>query len=104
MNLPQALVIIKDHIRIGKGMELINGVPEALEMVVLAGEHLRKENERLRAVLEHISKTEFCRYEEQIKMAQFRDGFAFDLDKFKNQNPICKCPKCMADEALKEGD
>ncbi|MFA7171567.1 MAG: hypothetical protein WC180_06260 [Candidatus Paceibacterota bacterium] len=34
MNLPQALEIVKDHIRIGKGMELINGVPEALEMVV----------------------------------------------------------------------
>jgi hypothetical protein len=34
MNLPQALEIVKDHIRIGKGMELTNGVPEALEMVV----------------------------------------------------------------------
>jgi len=33
MNLPQALAIVKDHIRIGKGMELTNGVPEALEMV-----------------------------------------------------------------------
>jgi len=33
MNLPQALEIVKDHIRIGKGMELTNGVPEALEMV-----------------------------------------------------------------------
>lgn len=34
MNLPQAIEIVKDHIRIGKGMELTNGVPEALEMVV----------------------------------------------------------------------
>lgn len=34
MNLPQAIEIVKDHIRIGKGMELVNGVPEALEMVV----------------------------------------------------------------------
>jgi len=34
MNLPQALEIVKDHIRISKGMELVNGVPEALEMVV----------------------------------------------------------------------
>ena len=34
MNLPQAQEIVKDHIRIGKGMELTNGVPEALEMVV----------------------------------------------------------------------
>jgi hypothetical protein len=34
MNLPQALQKTKDHIRIGKGMELVNGVPEALEMVV----------------------------------------------------------------------
>ena len=34
MNLTQALEIVKDHIRIGKGMELTNGVPEALEMVV----------------------------------------------------------------------
>ena len=33
MNLTQALAIVKDHIRIGKGMELSNGVPEALEMV-----------------------------------------------------------------------
>jgi len=34
MNLTQALQKTKDHIRIGKGMELTNGVPEALEMVV----------------------------------------------------------------------
>jgi len=34
MNLSQALEIVKDHIRIGRGMELTNGVPEALEMVV----------------------------------------------------------------------
>ena len=34
MNLEQALEIVRDHIRIGKGMELVNGVPEALEMVV----------------------------------------------------------------------
>ena len=34
MTLEQALEIVKDHIRIGKGMELTNGVPEALEMVV----------------------------------------------------------------------
>ena len=34
MNLEQALKIVRDHIRIGKGMELVNGVPEALEMVV----------------------------------------------------------------------
>ncbi len=34
MNLEQAIDITKDHIRIGKGMELVNGVPEALEMVV----------------------------------------------------------------------
>ena len=34
MNPPQALGIVKEHIRIGKGMELTNEVPEALEMVV----------------------------------------------------------------------
>jgi len=34
MDITQALGIVKDHIRIGKGMELNNGVPEALEMVV----------------------------------------------------------------------
>lgn len=34
MTLEQALEIVKDHICIGKGMELTNGVPEALEMVV----------------------------------------------------------------------
>ena len=34
MTLERALEIVKDHIRIGKGMELTNGVPEALEMVV----------------------------------------------------------------------
>lgn len=34
MTLEQALEIVKDHIRIGKGMELTNGVPEALEMVI----------------------------------------------------------------------
>jgi len=34
VTLEQALEIVKDHIRIGKGMELTNGVPEALEMVV----------------------------------------------------------------------
>lgn len=34
MNLHQALEIVQDHIRIGKGMFLINRVPESLEMVV----------------------------------------------------------------------
>jgi hypothetical protein len=34
VNLEQALEIVREHIRIGKGMELVNGVPEALEMVV----------------------------------------------------------------------
>ena len=34
MNLDLALQIVQDHIRIGKGMFLINRVPEALEMVV----------------------------------------------------------------------
>ena len=43
MNLPQALEIVKDHIRIGKGMELVNGIPEALEMVV---EELQQYKER----------------------------------------------------------
>jgi len=49
MNLPQALEIVKDHIRIGKGMELINGVPEALEMVV-------KELEVTQKALENVAK------------------------------------------------
>lgn len=35
MNLPQALEIVKEHIRIGKGMELTNGVPEAFNWAVL---------------------------------------------------------------------
>jgi len=34
MDITQALEIVQDHIRIGKGMELTNGVPEALEIVV----------------------------------------------------------------------
>ena len=34
MNLNKALQIVQDHIRVGKGMELTNEVPEALEMVV----------------------------------------------------------------------
>jgi len=34
MNLDLALEIVQNHIRIGKGMELTNGLPEALEMVV----------------------------------------------------------------------
>ena len=42
MNLPQAIEIVKDHIRIGKGMELDNGVPEALEMLVFVQEFLQK--------------------------------------------------------------
>ena len=43
MTLEQALEIVKDHICIGKGMELTNGVPEALEMVV---EELQQYKER----------------------------------------------------------
>ena len=43
MTLEQALEIVKDHIRIGKGMELVNGIPEALEMVV---EELQQYKER----------------------------------------------------------
>jgi len=42
MNLPQALEIVKDHIRIGKGMELTNGVPEALETLVEEYERLQR--------------------------------------------------------------
>ena len=42
MNLPQALEIVKDHIRIGKGMELTNGVPEALEIIVEELERLQR--------------------------------------------------------------
>lgn len=34
MDIDLALEIVQEHIRIGKGMELTNGVPEALEMVV----------------------------------------------------------------------
>lgn len=34
MNIDLAIEIVKDHIRIGKGMELTNQVPEALEMIV----------------------------------------------------------------------
>ena len=44
MNLEQALEIVHDHIRIGKGMELVNGIPEALEMVV---EELQQYKERV---------------------------------------------------------
>jgi len=43
MNLSQAIQIARDHIRIGKGMEPTNGVPEALEMVV---EELQQYKER----------------------------------------------------------
>ena len=43
MNLEQALEIVREHIRIGKGMGLTNGVPEALEMVV---DELKKYKER----------------------------------------------------------
>lgn len=43
MNLNEALQIVQDHIRIGKGMELTNGVPEALEMVVEELERYRKQ-------------------------------------------------------------
>ncbi len=50
MNLPQALEIVKDHIRIGKGMELTNGVPEALEMVVEELEQSRKCDEANRQI------------------------------------------------------
>lgn len=43
MVLEQALEKVRDHIRIGKGMELVNGIPEALEMVV---EELQQYKER----------------------------------------------------------
>jgi hypothetical protein len=44
MVLEQALEKVRDHIRIGKGMELVNGIPEALEMVV---EELQQYKERV---------------------------------------------------------
>ena len=36
----QAIAIAKDHIRVGYGMELTNGVPEALSILVEAAEQL----------------------------------------------------------------
>lgn len=47
MNMLQALAIVKDHIRIGKGMELDNGVPEALETIVEGLEELQSVNKLL---------------------------------------------------------
>jgi len=35
MNLTQALVIVKEHIRVGKGMDMEGyGIPEALELLI----------------------------------------------------------------------
>jgi len=55
MNLTQALEIVKDHIRIGKGMELTNGVPEALEMVV---EELEVTQKALELACEYIGEVD----------------------------------------------
>jgi len=104
MDLEQALRITKEHIRIGKGMELTNGVPEALETLLFAEEFLRKENKRLLEVLEYISNTEHCRYKEKMQMTSFKEGFRFDMARFKKENPVCNCPKCIADEALRIED
>lgn len=103
MNLPQALEIVQDHIRIGKGMELTNGVPEALDVMVFAVEKTIEENKRLRNVLEYISETEPCRYEQKLRWAQFREGFAFNRAEFEANNPVCECLKCIVDEALRKG-
>jgi hypothetical protein len=54
VTLEQALEIVKDHIRIGKGMELTNGVPEALEIVVVAFEVQTRENKRLKETVEEL--------------------------------------------------
>ena len=54
MNPPQALAIVKEHIRIGKGMELTNGVPEALEMVV-------EELQVTQRALELVCENELCK-------------------------------------------
>ena len=62
MNLEQALEIVQDHIRIGKGMELVNGVPEALEMVV-------EELAVTQKALELICKTKFL-YDYYIRQAK----------------------------------
>ena len=61
MNLEQALEIVQDHIRIGKGMEF-NGVPEALEMVV-------EELAVTQKALELICKTKFL-YDYYIRQAK----------------------------------
>lgn len=42
MNLSQAIQIVRDHVRIGKGMGLTNGVPEALEILVEELERQKK--------------------------------------------------------------
>ena len=62
MTLEQALEIVKDHIRIGKGMELTNGVPEALEMVI-------EELAVTQKALELICKTK-CLYDYYILQAK----------------------------------
>ena len=54
MNLPQALEIVQDHIRIGKCMELTNGVSEALEIVVVALEFHTRENKRLQETIKEL--------------------------------------------------
>ena len=55
MNLTQALELVREHIRIGKGMRLTSGVPEALEMVV---EELEVTQKALELACEHIGEND----------------------------------------------
>ena len=82
MNLSQALVIVKDHIRIGKGMELTNGVPEALEMVV---EELAVTQKALEVSCKlFVQYTEFC------------------PGSYCGEDVFVKCPYCNETEAFSD--
>jgi hypothetical protein len=82
MNLPQALELVREHIRIGKGMRLTSGVPEALEMVV-------KELEVTQRALEASCKL-FVQYTE------------FCPGSYCGEDVFLKCPSCNETEVFSD--
>lgn len=99
MNLNQALQIVKDHIRIGKGMKLVNGVPEALEVVV---EELNVTQKALELICDFTSEdTDICFWNESGNVANEYGGYDCDLCP---RQPNNKCTKEWFLQQARKGD
>ena len=75
-----------------------------MEIAEKMRDRFEADNAVLLAGLRHIAENEICQRELEIKMAQFRLGFAFDREKHMKDAMNCKCAKCTADRILATPD